>query len=337
MLRQCVALAWGLSLLAAQAAGPGSPLATLAEVETAHQRAVILWDVRPAHEFRAGHIPGAVSLPAPAAALRDANSERLLSPLRLESMLGQAGIDPAAEVIVYGRRGSAQAYFGRHALLQMGAASARVFHDGVDGWRAAGRPLQTGDPAVRPRRVVLAPSGSRVARVEDVVAAVRTPGRVQLLDVRSRDEHVGADVRAIRGGHIPGSINIPHEANWVDPHSGRRPAAKDATDRAGRSLKDRAALNDLYAMLDPDLPTIVYCHSGTRAAVTAAVLEDLGFRDVRVYTDSWLGYAARLDLPAASESFVNVGRLTRQLDALKARLDAIERRRSPDPARADPS
>jgi thiosulfate/3-mercaptopyruvate sulfurtransferase len=240
-------------------------------------------------------------------------------------------------VIVYGRRGSPQAYYGRLALLQLGASSARVFHDGVDGWRAAGRPLQTGDPASRPRPVVLVRSGSREARIEDVAAEVLAPGRVQLLDVRSHDEHIGVDVRAVRGGHIPGSINIPYEANWIDPAAGRRPAAQHPDDSLGQSLKPRAALQDLYSVLDPDRPTIVYCHSGTRAAVTAAVLEDLGFRDVRVYSDSWLGYAARLDLPAANESFINVGRLLRQLDALKTRMDAVQRRGAQTAAAASPS
>ena len=334
MLRRCLLLTWGLCLLLAGAAHGASPLADLAEVDAALARGAIVWDVRPAAQYRDGHLPGAVNLPDPANTLRDEHSERLLSLHRLEQLLGQAGIDPAAELIVYGGRGSPQAYFARHALLQLGASAVRVYHDGIDGWRAAGRMLQRGEVQAQPRRVVLWPQRARVATTNEVVAAARDAGDVQLIDVRTHEEHVGIDVRAIRGGHIPGSVNIPFELNWRDPLAARKLVARQVGDNAGMALKDRDALLDLYSVLDPNRPTIVYCQSGTRSAVTAAVLEDLGFRDVRVYDDSWLGYAARLDAPAVNESFVNVGRLLQELRALKARLDAVEHRQRGDaPAR----
>jgi len=47
--------------------------------------------------------------------------------------------------------------------------------------------------------------------------------------------------------------------------------------------------------LDPAKETVVYCQSGVRASETAAVLRDLGFRDVKVYEESWLGYAGHLN------------------------------------------
>ncbi|MGZ9274466.1 MAG: rhodanese-like domain-containing protein [Nitrospira sp.] len=47
----------------------------------------------------------------------------------------------------------------------------------------------------------------------------------------------------------------------------------------------------LYAGLDPNKEVVVYCQSGVRASLTAAVLRDLGFKDVKVYEPSWLGYA----------------------------------------------
>ncbi len=92
------------------------------------------------------------------------------------------------------------------------------------------------------------------------------------------------------------------------------------------SLADRSALESLYGMLDPSRETIVYCQSGTRAAVTAAVLESLGFDRVKVYDASWLGYAARLDAPAERETFVNVGLLQSQLRTLTGQMKELERR-----------
>ena len=68
-------------------------------------------------------------------------------------------------------------------------------------------------------------------------------------------------------------------------------------------LASANALKSLYAGLDPNKETVVYCQSGVRAAETAAVLETLGFNKAKVYDASWLGYASRLDAPVERETF----------------------------------
>jgi thiosulfate/3-mercaptopyruvate sulfurtransferase len=297
-----------------------SPLATLDELKTALEQGAIVWDVRPVEEYERGHIPGAVNLGDPTQVLRHPETEEFLAGLRVADLLGAAGIDPARPVIVYGRRGAAQAYFGRHALLHFGGHGARVYHDGVEGWLEAGGPLRTGPNAAQPVAVKLHRRSDLIASTPDIVRALADPWAVQLVDSRSRPEFEGKDIRAVRGGHIPGAVNIPYETNWNDPMAGRRPLPGNA----GRKLKDRAALADLYSVLDPEKETIVYCQSGTRAAVTAAVLQDLGFRNVRVYDASWLGYAARLDLPAENETFANIGRMEMRLQTLERRVRSLE-------------
>ena len=54
-----------------------------------------------------------------------------------------------------------------------------------------------------------------------------------------------------------------------------------------------SALKALYAKLDPEKETIVYCQSSARASETAGVLQQLGFRNVKVYDSSWLATATR--------------------------------------------
>jgi thiosulfate/3-mercaptopyruvate sulfurtransferase len=70
---------------------------------------------------------------------------------------------------------------------------------------------------------------------------------------------------------------------------------QEILETGGMSLKPDAELIALYALLDPAKETIVYCHTGIRAALTAHVLERLGFRKVRVYHASWLEYGNRVD------------------------------------------
>jgi thiosulfate/3-mercaptopyruvate sulfurtransferase len=43
---------------------------------------------------------------------------------------------------------------------------------------------------------------------------------------RTPQEFTGEDIRAIRGGHIPGAVNIPYEQNWVDPETQTKLARK---------------------------------------------------------------------------------------------------------------
>ena len=86
-------------------------------------------------------------------------------------------------------------------------------------------------------------------------------GGSQILDVRTPGEYAGEDIRAVRGGHVPGTVNIPHEQNWQDPQSAAKLARKEVQTRDGMALKDEAALRALYAKLDPGKETIVYCES----------------------------------------------------------------------------
>ena len=149
-------------------------------------------------------------------------------------------------------------------------------------------------------------------------------GKLQLVDTRTAKEFSGDDIRAIRGGHIPGAVNLPYEANWVDPDTPAKLASKQVASRAGMSLKPTAELEKLYAGLDRDKEVVLYCQSGVRASVTASVLRDLGFKDVKLYEPSWLGYAAVLSAPAEREVFVNVGALNGRIAGLQGKVTELE-------------
>jgi thiosulfate/3-mercaptopyruvate sulfurtransferase len=157
-----------------------------------------------------------------------------------------------------------------------------------------------------------------------VLAALERP-EVQMIDVRTPKEFRGEDIRALRGGHIPGAVNIPYEQNWVDPEVMAKMRRGEIRDTLGMRLRGQDELRALYAKLDPARETIVYCNSGVRAAETATVLKDLGFRDVKVYDPSWIGWAGTFKAPVENETFFNVGSLNSRLGALQTRIDMLER------------
>ena len=295
-----------------------------AYVQDAARRGAILWDVRSADDYKKGHLPGAINIGDIARVLRDDNAEDFIATEKIEKILGAAGIDPAREIIAYGGRGTWNPYFGQFTMQYFGARQTRVYHDGIDGWAAAGHPLSREEAKIAAVALKLQVNPAVSVSTREVVARLNKSG-TQIIDVRTPKEYAGEDIRAIRGGHIPGAVNIPYEQNWVDPATPQKLARREVRDSSGMSLKPVEQLKALYSRLDPEKETIVYCQSGARASETAGVLQQLGFKNVKVYDSSWLGYGNTLDAPADNVSFFNVGLLNGRIASMQGRIDQLER------------
>jgi thiosulfate/3-mercaptopyruvate sulfurtransferase len=293
-------------------------------VAEAIARNAIIWDVRPADAYAAGHISGSVNIGDAPRVLRDENTEDFIATDRIEKLLGAAGLDPKREIIVYGSRGTWMPYFGLYTIRYFGGGNVRVYHEGIEGWTAAGHATSREAPASAAIALKLEISPSVAVTTKEVVARLNDPD-VQIIDARTPQEFAGEDIRAIRGGHIPGAINVPYEQNWIDPETPAKLSRKQVTSNAGMSLKSVGGLKRLYARFDPNKETIVYCQSGARASETAGVLQELGFTKVKVYDSSWLGYGNTLDAPANNVTFFNVGLLTQRLSTLQERVNQLEK------------
>jgi thiosulfate/3-mercaptopyruvate sulfurtransferase len=313
-----------LALLASVRTAAAAEIVDAAYVAGALTRGAVVWDVRDAKSYAEGHLPGAITVGDVASVLRDPNREDWLPVAQVQAILGRAGIDiTRREVIVYSRTGDPNAYWVQGGLRHFGARSSKVFHGGLDAWQAAGHPVSREPATLTPVDLALKPANDELIATAAMLERLRA-GALQLVDARTPREYLGEDVRAIRGGHIPGAVNLPFENNWLDPAAATKLAARQVTTRAGMSLKPVDELQRLYAGLDRDKEVVVYCQSGVRAAVTASVLRELGFRDVKVYEPSWLGYAGVLNAPAEREVFVNVGALNGRLAGLQGRLAEME-------------
>lgn len=103
---------------------------TRAELLTrARDGLVTVLDVRPADEFAAGHLPGAVNIPL----------------AELEARLAE--LDPAQEIVAYCRGPYCVLSFEAVAVLRARGFAVRRLEDGLPEWRAAGLPLEQGTPA----------------------------------------------------------------------------------------------------------------------------------------------------------------------------------------------
>ncbi len=314
-----------ISLIALCASAHAAPvIVDAAYVAEALTRNVVVWDVRPTEAYVKGHIPGAVSIGDAAKVLRDDNTEDFIPVDRIEKILGAAGVDPAREIIVYGSRGTWHPYFGLYTMQHFSGNNVRVYHNGIEDWSASGRALGRGSAPPRPVALKLVADPAVTVTTPEMVAKLGNRD-VQIIDARTPQEFSGEDIRALRGGHIPGALNIPYEQNWVDPDTPLKLARKQVADNAGMSLKPVDDLRKLYAGLDPAKETVVYCQSGARASETAGVLQQLGFKNVKVYDASWLGYGNTLDAPANNVRFVNVGLLNARMATMQNRISDLEK------------
>jgi thiosulfate/3-mercaptopyruvate sulfurtransferase len=314
-----------LMFLWTQAASAASPIIVDGSyVADAVARNAVVWDVRPADAYASGHIAGAINIGDAAKVLRDENTEDFIAMDRIERILGAAGLDPKQETIVYGNRGTWNPYLALYALQYFGGSNVHVYHDGIEDWVAAGRGISREASQLPAIALKLEINPAVAVTTKEMVARLNNPD-VQIVDVRTLQEFRGEDIRAIRGGHIPGAINIPYEQNWIDPEAPAKLARKQIASNVGMSLKPAEDLKRLYARLDPRKETIVYCQSGARASETAGVLQQLGFTNVKVYDSSWLGYGNTLDAPADNVTFFNVGLLNSRISALQERINQLEK------------
>ena len=182
-------------------------------------------------------------------------------------------------------------------LYQYPADRLHILDGGIEAWRRAGHETTKELPEADLADALRTPAklGERdealIATYEQVLAwsreAAKTGGPTRILDVRTAAEWVGADLRARRGGHIPGA----RQRCFVDL----------LTDEGTFRGVDEMVSLVRASGADPTEIRATYCQGGVRAALVWFVLHELaGFEDVRSYAGSWEEWGNRPDSPIDS-------------------------------------
>ncbi len=257
--------------------------------------------------YDTGHVPGALKVDWHS----DLNDERIrdyVSAPDFARLMGRLGVANDTTVVFYGDKSNWWACYAYWVFRLFGHERLKVMNGGRKKWLDEKRPLtrEVPTPPATQYRVAEPHPEIRALR-EDVLKHIGNPDPRKarfdvpkahaLVDVRSPGEYSGELLHmpdypqegALRGGHIPGAVNIP----W-----------SQAVNEDG-TFKSADGIRELFEGrgVTRDRDVVTYCRIGERSSLTWFVLHELmGYKRVRNYDGSWTEWGNVVGLPVVNPS-----------------------------------
>ncbi|MGB5557862.1 MAG: 3-mercaptopyruvate sulfurtransferase [Paracoccaceae bacterium] len=240
-------------------------------------------------EYDAAHIPGARFFDIDEISDQRSELPHMAPPVeKFISRMRAMGVGDGHQVVVYDGAGILSAPRVWWLFRLMGKMDVAVLDGGFPKWQAEGRPVEDMPPVVRDRHITVQRQAHLVRDVTQVAAASKL-GDHMILDARSPGRFRGEEPEpraGLRGGHIPGSVNVPYP-DLINP---------DGT------MKTPEALRQVFKSKGVDLskPAITTCGSGVTAAIISLALEIIGHDRHSLYDGSWAEWGMYGDLKIAT-------------------------------------
>ena len=262
----------------------------------ANSSSVKVIDVRVEPLYLLGHIDGAIHIPRSEFLFtRDGVKSLIPTVSEFESMMTRFGISEEDTVIAYADDNNPYSARFVWMLRYHGHKKAYVLNGGYEKWTSEDR-----ETALFPTDIV-AGSGYKCnagkdirADGEDVLTRMNNPA-VVIWDTRRLSEYQGEEVRADRGGQIPGAVHL----NWE----------KLQKEVAGvKVLKSETEIKALLAEkgITEDKLIIAHCQTGIRSSYATLVLLGLGYTKVQNYDGSWFEWANDSKYPVVKQELVSI-------------------------------
>lgn len=232
--------------------------------------------------YGAGHIPGAAFLHCDrdlSGPMTGTNGRHPLpDPEKLAARLGEIGVGPQTQVVVYDDVQGMIAGRLWWLLRWLGHDRVALLDGGLQAWLAAGGTLSSALPPSRPAQFVAQLRDTLVDA--DYVQSFLATSRLHLIDARSPDRFRGENETIDPvGGHIPGAVNRFFQHNL------------QADGRFKPAAELRAEWLAVLAGVSPD-QVVHQCGSGVSACHNILAMEVAGLTGSRLYAGSWSEWCA---------------------------------------------
>ena len=203
----------------------------------------------PVDDYLTGHIPGAVFFDVDAISDHDDPRPHMYpTAAQFARDVAALGISNGDTVVAYDSGGWVAAPRAWWMFLSFGHPNVKVLDGGLKKWLREGRPTHAGRVTAKPGKF-LAKFDSSYLRSQQQLVGNLTTHAEQLVDARPRPRFEGtvAEPRpGLRGGHIPGSRNVPY-AELFDACDRRDEAARGVAQGLHRRRRryDKADRDDL--------------------------------------------------------------------------------------------
>jgi thiosulfate/3-mercaptopyruvate sulfurtransferase len=252
---------------------------------------VVVVDVRNPALYLIGHIEGAINIHR-GQFLSTRHGTKSLVPTvdEFAKLMESNGITPDTAVVAYAQHDNP--YMARFiwTLRFHGHQRSYILDGGYEKWKVENFPTEAFSGSVFPTSGYTVQKSADIRAEGDyVLARLNNPSTV-IWDVRRRSEYTGAEVRADRGGHIPGAVQL----NWEDL----------LREESGiKVLKGEEEIERILqaAGITRDSEIIAHCQTGIRSSYATLVLLSLGY-NARNYDGSWIEWANCQDYPIEGSS-----------------------------------
>lgn len=234
--------------------------------------------------YQQQHIPGAVHLSGSyLLAGTPPIPSKCPSLEQLSKIISHLGIDQSKQVVICDDEGGGWAGRMAWTLDLLGFDNWHYLNGGMVAWIKEGFPTEStiNQPTSGTSSdISLANPQARIS-AEEIQASLSSPD-FAVWDARSPNEYSGTMVRAARGGHIPGAINLEWTALMDQQRNLRiRDNAQQILDKLGLTQDKRIA---------------THCQSHHRSSYTYMVARILGYSKICGYDGSWAEWG-NSDLP----------------------------------------